>query len=87
MFLISMSQKWVGLNVWDFYHLVILNNSFFFIVFVKKKIGIFSAIPLVGSLVIHLIVGPVFDVLRSRITFCSLTVLRKAFHIVGKQSE
>ena len=86
MFLISMLQKWV--NVCNFYYLVILNNSIFFLLFLKKKkIGIFSAIPLVGSLVIHLIVGPVFDVLRSRITFCSLTVLRKAFHIVGKQSE
>ena len=43
----------------------------------------FSAIPSVGALVLHFIMGPLFDYIRVKQLF-SLTVIRKSFHIVGK---
>jgi len=42
----------------------------------------FSAIPSVGALVLHFIMGPLFDYIRVKQLF-SLTVIRKSFHIVG----
>jgi len=44
--------------------------------------GIFSAIPSVGALVVHFLMGPLFDYVRAKTTL-SLTVIRKVFHIIG----
>ena len=46
--------------------------------------GVFSALPLVGALLLHLAVGPVFDWVRAK-NWYSVTIVRKGFHAVGKQ--
>ena len=38
--------------------------------------------PSVVALIIHLIVGPLFDYARAKKTF-SVTVIRKIFHVIG----
>jgi len=44
--------------------------------------GIYSALPLVGNVIVRFGTGPVFDHIRSKNMF-SLTTLRKLFHAVG----
>ncbi|EFX89865.1 hypothetical protein DAPPUDRAFT_309475 [Daphnia pulex] len=44
--------------------------------------GIFSAMPSVVALMLHLIIGPLFDCVRAKQIF-SVTVVRKIFHVIG----
>ena len=59
----------------------IIIATFFF--YVLKQNGVFSAIPSVGALLLHLIIGPLFDHVRAEQKY-SLTAIRKVFHVVGK---
>lgn len=38
--------------------------------------------PAVAALIVHLIVGPLFDYVRAKKVF-SVTVIRKIFHVIG----
>nr|CAH0105935.1 unnamed protein product [Daphnia galeata] len=44
--------------------------------------GIFSAMPSMVALIIHFIIGPLFDCVRAKQIF-SVTVVRKIFHVIG----
>lgn len=63
-------------------HSIVLCSSAHFY-FVVLQIGIFSALPLISSVVIHLAVGPLFDYVRVK-RCCSLTAIRKTFNLIGR---
>uniref|UniRef100_A0A0P5XE04 Sialin n=1 Tax=Daphnia magna TaxID=35525 RepID=A0A0P5XE04_9CRUS len=44
--------------------------------------GIFSAMPSVVALLLHLVIGPLFDYVRAKKIF-TVTVVRKTFHVIG----
>ncbi|XP_046436871.1 sialin-like [Daphnia pulex] len=50
--------------------------------FTVTENGIFSAMPLVGALVLHLVAGPIFDYVRTKNIY-SPTTVRKIFHVIG----
>ncbi|KAI9555754.1 hypothetical protein GHT06_018269 [Daphnia sinensis] len=50
--------------------------------FTVTENGIFSAMPLIAALMLHLLVGPFFDYIRTHNKYTSTTV-RKIFHVVG----
>jgi undecaprenyl pyrophosphate phosphatase UppP len=50
--------------------------------FIPMQNGIFSAMPSLVALMLHLIIGPLFDCVRAKQIF-SVTVVRKIFHVIG----
>lgn len=50
--------------------------------FTVTENGIFSAMPLIAALLLHLLIGPFFDYIRNHNKYTPTTV-RKIFHVVG----